>query len=437
MESELPQRKVQVKNDAEDFYGWKLVAALWLLDFLNMGFPLYGGTIINTYMLRDVPMSRSLFGMATSLFNLAAGVPSILIAAVIMRLGVRAAFGIGSALLALGSLWMALVASQPWHYLLGFGVVIGCGIGFGTIVPLTTALARWFRRYRGRAMALAMTASGLAGFIGAPALNQFLELNGGNWRQAWMVVAVIAIMSGLIAYIFVKERPEDLGQSVDGIPGHAADSLSNKESKLSTSYPWTPAEAYRTLPFWLLFIGSVACQFPFFFLMAHWVLHLKGMGISAANAAFAMGMLTLGSIGGRLLGGWLMDKVSARFVFALGFVCYILGFLLAMGADKSVTAYVGAILLGTAFGGTFVALNASIANFYGPAAFPRLLGMMLLISAVACSPAGYLGGKIFDWHKNYAPAFVSLIVLCVTAIVALSFATMPQSKGLRESSEWK
>jgi len=32
------------------FYGWKLVFILWLLDFLNMGFPLYGGAVINTYM---------------------------------------------------------------------------------------------------------------------------------------------------------------------------------------------------------------------------------------------------------------------------------------------------------------------------------------------------------------------------------------------------
>lgn len=419
-----------MKNDARDFYGWKLVVALWLLDFLNMGFPLYGGTIINTYMLKDIQMSRSVFGMAVSLFNLAAGVPSLLIAAVIMRLGVRAAFGIGSVLLALGSLWMALIASQPWHYLFGFGIVIGCGIGFGTIIPLTTALTRWFKRYRGRAMALAMTASGVAGFIGAPAINKLLELNGENWRQAWMVVAAVAFSSGTIAYIFVKERPEDLGQSVDGLPEHIGNERPSRERGLFTHYPWTPAEACKTLPYWLLFIASVACQLPFFFLMAHWVLHLKGMGISAASAAFAMGMLTIGGIGGRLLGGWLMDRIPARFVFVLGFVCYIFGFLAALSADKPITAYIGAILLGTAFGWTFVALSASMANFYGPAAFPRLIGIMLMMSAIACSPAGYLGGRIFDQYGNYTPAFALLITICITAIFALSFAKMPRVRDI-------
>ncbi len=52
------------------FYGWKLVFILWLLDFLNMGFPLYGGAVINTYMLKEIPMSRSAFGLGFTLLNL-------------------------------------------------------------------------------------------------------------------------------------------------------------------------------------------------------------------------------------------------------------------------------------------------------------------------------------------------------------------------------
>jgi hypothetical protein len=31
------------------FYGWKLVAALWFLYLLNLGFPLYGGRLFDLY----------------------------------------------------------------------------------------------------------------------------------------------------------------------------------------------------------------------------------------------------------------------------------------------------------------------------------------------------------------------------------------------------
>ena len=47
-------------TETKSFYGWKLVGILWFLDFLNMGFPYYGGTVVNTYMRNDIVMSRSM-----------------------------------------------------------------------------------------------------------------------------------------------------------------------------------------------------------------------------------------------------------------------------------------------------------------------------------------------------------------------------------------
>jgi len=164
------------------FYGWKLVGVLWSLDFLNMGFPLYGGAVINTYMLKEIPMSRSTFGLGFTLLNLFVGLPSLLVAAAIHRWSIRRTFAIGSVLILLGALWLSFLASLPWHYLIGFGVLVGTGISFGTIVPAATAVTRWFKRYRGRAMAITLSASGFAGFFGAPVTNKILTANGGNWR---------------------------------------------------------------------------------------------------------------------------------------------------------------------------------------------------------------------------------------------------------------
>jgi hypothetical protein len=50
-------------TNPDKFYEWKLVGALWMLGFLNMGFPFYGGSVINTYMLRQIHMSRSIYGL--------------------------------------------------------------------------------------------------------------------------------------------------------------------------------------------------------------------------------------------------------------------------------------------------------------------------------------------------------------------------------------
>jgi MFS family permease len=406
------------------FYGWKLVAVLFALDFLNMGFPYFGGTVINTYMLKQIPMERSIYGLGFTLFNLFVGVASVAVAASIVKWGAKATIVMGSAIVFAGTLWMALFASKPWHYLVAYGVVMATGTCFSTIIPATTLVARWFKRYRGRAMAIPLSASGFAGFVGAPLLNKILTANGGNWRQAWEFVAGVAVVSGVIALLLIKERPEDLGQSVDGIAQEPADG----PAAIAEPHPWTADQAYRTRAYWMIFIGGIACEFPYFFFVAHGILHLKSLGMDATTAAWALGLLTLGGIVGRLIGGWLMDKMTARFVFMIGLCCYFAGSLLALEVplDPLPVAFAAAALYGIAFGWTFVCLNAITANYYGPSSFPKLNGMMMLLTGVACAPAGYAGGLIFDKFGSYGWAFDLNMLLAAIGILALSFATMPR-----------
>src|SRR5258708_2007855 len=419
------------------FYGWKLVFILWLLDFLNMGFPLYGGNIINNYMLKEIPMSHTTFGVGYTLLNLFVGIPSILVGASIVRWGIRKTFGIGSALILVGALWLSFVASKPWHYWVGFGMLTATGISFGTIIPAATAVTRWFNRYRGRAMAITLSASGFAGFLVSPLINRILAGNGGNWRQAWAIVAGISVLSAIVAFVFVRERPEDLGQAVDGGPEAAPAALLTSARALVTRFPWEPREAYKTLSYKMIIIGGIACQFPFFFFTAHWVPHLKSVGIRPSDAAWAMGLFTLGSVFGRLIGGWLMDRMVARYAFMLGLCCYFLGSFLAIrvSPDALWIAYSAAILYGTAFGWTFICLNTITGHFYGPAAFPRLCGMLLVIAAIFCSPAGFLGGKVFDTYHSYKLAFELNSLVAAAGIFALFFARMPVPPGMKTIAE--
>lgn len=418
----------------KEFYGWKLVGVLWVLYLLNMGFPLYGGAVINSFLLKEIPMDRATYGLGFSLLNLCVGLSAILVGMTITKWGIRKTFMIGSGLLIIGALWLSLMASQPWHYLVGFGILIGAGMGFCTIVALSTAITRWFVRFRGRAMAVAMTASGFAGFIGAPAMNQLIAATGGNWRLAWGVVAGIAFVSGVIAYFFVKERPQDLGQIPDGQEAGIASNANSPTNALITKDSWTAAEVYKSVTYWLAVIAAAASQWPFFFFTAHWILHLRGAGINPADAAFAMGLFTMGGIFGRLISGWLMDRMAARYVMMLGICCYFPGSYLAVLASPStlVAAYIAAICYGAGFGWSFVAQNTMLGNFFGPAAFPKINGTLQAIAALVVSCSGVVGGQLFDMYKSYTSAFQLNSVICVIGIIVLVFAKIPQPKDQTE-----
>jgi len=150
--------------------------------FPQHGFPLYGGAVINTYMLKEIPMTRSSFGLGFTLLNLFVGIPSILVGASIVRWGIRKTFGIGSALILAGALWLSLIASGPGT----IGLDSACSrqwesVSGPSFLPPQLLLAgsaaieeeRWPSPYPRR----------ICRFFVVPMINGILTANGGNWRQ--------------------------------------------------------------------------------------------------------------------------------------------------------------------------------------------------------------------------------------------------------------
>ncbi len=412
------------------FYGWKLVAVLFWLDFVNMGFPYYGGSvIINDFMTRDIHMSASMRGLGFTLLNIFVGVAAVPAAMSIVKIGLRATFVLGSAIICAGALYMALVSTTPIEYLIVFGVVIGTGIIFATLVPAFTAVARWFRRYRGRAMGIAVSASGFAG-LAAPLLGKVIRAHENNWRLGWLIVAGAAVLAGILAFLFVKESPESMGQLVDGVSEQQQNQPTRTDA-LATKYPWTASQAYRTFSYWLIALAGIVATFPFFLFVAHWTRRLIGVGFGASDAELALGFLTIGTLLGRWLGGLLMDFMNARLAFVLGFCVYFAGSYLAIAARPGGLwmAYLAALLNGTAYGWAFTCEGTMTAHYYGPAAFPKLYGTMTLLVSLLASPAGLVGGWVFDIYKSYTPTFELNAVLAAMGIIAIAFAVMPKPRS--------
>jgi MFS family permease len=180
----------------------------------------------------------------------------------------------------------------------------------------------------------------------------------------------------------------------------------------------------------MIVIGGIASQFPYFFFIAHGILHMKQAGLSAATAAWVMGLFTLGIIVGKQVGGWLTDKMAMRTAFIAGLSFYFICLALELRITSTFIAVAGGILYGIAFGWTFVCMNAASAQYFGPAAYAKLNGVNLLVTGLLSSPAGYLGGKLFDLYGNYSRAFELNMIVAAAGIAALAFARMPQPKTL-------
>jgi MFS family permease len=217
-----------------------------------------------------------------------------------------------------------------------------------------------------------------------------------------------------------------VGQTVDGLPDEQQQQPSRTDA-LATKHEWTAGEALATLSYWLVAIAGIAATFPYFLFIAHWVEHLTGVGITPAKASLGISLLTAGTLGGRWLGGLLMDYLNARLVFVLGASLYFISSYLAFTskADALNLAYVASALQGIAYGWTYSCTNTMVGHYYGRKAYPKLSGMYICLTSAIASPAGLVGGLIFDRYGSYTKSFELDAVLAAVGIVAIIFAVMP------------
>lgn len=414
---------IKSKKWLGEFYGWKMVLIMFIGYFLFMGMPQYTGSVVFSYLYKEITMSRSTYGLGFTLLNLMVSVCAFPAALLISKYGTRKTIFMGCALLLAGLLWLAFVTTQPWQYLLGYGILVGIGMSLSCIIPTTTTITRWHNARRGTAMAITLMASSVGGFVGSPAANYLLANNGGDWRQAILIIAA-GVAFGAVLYLFTfVERPEDIGQVADGKV-----STTRKGNPEQSNFEWTFQEVLKTPAFWLLFFGVVACKIPFYFWTGHGILHVKDMCLTPAHAAMVMSFYSIGGVPGRLIAGPLLDRMKARYVFMLGIVWYIIGYglMFTISPEKVYVAYFAALCIGMGFGWTFVASNTLPSIYFGKSAFAKVNGIMTLAVGLFSSPISWLGGGIYDKAGNYFPAFWLLIGLCVLGCVMLMFATVPK-----------
>ncbi|MGE0384623.1 MAG: MFS transporter [Gammaproteobacteria bacterium] len=399
------------------FYGWKLLAVLGFCVAINSGLVSYGAGVINAYMGAALGLDRRTLGMMFSLLAITNGVAAPIIAVLINRRGARFTLALGSAAVMSGAALMAFWVQSAWQALFAFGVIVALGTGMGGVLTVQAALAAWFRRRAALATGIAMTASGLGGVIGAPAVSRAIESAHGDWRAGWIAIGAMAILSLAAAAAFVRNRPEDLGQSADGLPQGPAASAPPDD--------WSFAEAIRARALWIVIGCSVAYVCAFFVFLAHAVPHLTDLGHSRASAAAAVSVFTLSSLATRLLSGFVGDRIPTRILWCGALVAMCAGIALLAHAGTPLRMYAAAVLFGGGYGASLLSQFVIVAKYFGARAYASIFGLLAPITTAFSAVAPVAAGWSSDRGGSYAGAFHVLALLVLAAAAAILFAPPP------------
>lgn len=302
--------------------------------------------------------------------------------------------------------------TEVWQFWLLVGVITGFMSGGHALLFTAAVVPRWFRRYRGRAVAAATMGSSTAAFV-LPTPVAFLvgEL---GWQAAWLLLAGLSLTLSVLPSLLIVRQPEDLGMHPDGRPPDAPAQSSGPPAEEPSIDART---AVRSRLFWLLVITICFATTSSMSVPALMAPMYEWKGFDPAAAAFGATIYGLFSMTSRFLWGWVADKVHmAALAVGVGlFNTITFPLLIVLGGGS---AYVYAAMVGIGVSGLVVVQSLVWPFFFGRQHLGAIVGVSRPFPVFMSAGGVLFMPLIFDTTGSYS---LSLVAMSAAALMSVVF----------------
>ena len=401
------------------FYGWYVLAASFVILFLNSGARYVIGIMVKP-MSDEFGWSRGAISSAIFV-NMAVYAVSALIAGRLYdRYGPKWVIAGSTLLFAAGYALMATMHNL-WEFLLYFGVVSSAGIGGTNVVLFGPLIGKWFEKWRGFVISLAFAGGCVGQFVLLPVFSSMITHSG--WRTTCLWIAGLSVVVNAVLAFgiirgdpkkfgvqpFGRERREELDDAVQAEPGVPAIAEARRDLTL--------AEAMRTRSLWLFTAVMFICGGADTLITTHLVPMVTDYGLSTGTAASMLAWLGLVSLGGLLIAGPAADAIGNKIPIAITFALRIVLFVMLFTVKGTVAFWIFSL----GFGLTLLVtapLNATlIGDLYGMTNLGFISGFVNTVHMLGGGLWAYLGGLIYDRTGGYDLALTISAGLAGVAIV--------------------
>lgn len=407
--------RMSVKNNP---HGWAIVGLTLLMQTVSSGLGFYNMSVYINRLSAQLAVSSADTSFAVSLFFVVGGVAGLYVADLLRVWSVRKVV-IAGALVSGVAVALVGFADQLWQVYALF-TLFGIGNAGISIVISTTLITRWFPGPE-RSMALAVGSTGLSlgGFLITPLTAYVMNGWGFDLTMHWL--GVFLVLSVVPIALFLR-FPSNEESSVH----NAADT-----GQLSAQLAVSLAAALRSRFYILLAVAYVLIMGSQVGSIAHLYSRVELLG-DFTMAALAVQALSIASITGRFIGGWLVSWMPIR-RFALGnLLLQSVGLLLIAFAPNSVMGVVAAGIFGLSVGNLLMTQPLWLAEKYSVDIYPQVFARANAISVLGVAAGPFCMGWIFDYAGSYTFAFIcalatSLVAFVVVWMASIGPASSPQS----------
>lgn len=315
------------------------------------------------------------------------------------------------ALVAVPSVAAMALAPNLWGFAAAW-LVAGTAMAGLFYPPAFAALALWYGQGKVRALTALTLVTGLSSTVFAP-LTALLEGVWG-WRVAYLVLATILLLVVLPLHAFALpsgRTTENVGQR-------------GKQRK-------DVASVVRSRAFWALAAALALGSFTMYAVTVNMIPLLGEQGFSTTEAAWALGVVGVGQVLGRLVYAPIERRTGPmpRAVAILG-ACSVTTLFLALAPGPLGLILVIAVLAGMTRGILTLLQATAAADRWGTEHYATLNGIMHTPLMLAVAVAPWAGAALAGPLGGYQAAFAVLAALAALgALTALATRTGDERVG--------
>ena len=401
------------------FYGWRIVMAGGALQFLqslllNQAFGAYVAVLTE-----ERGWSKTALSGAAALKSTEVALLGPVLGWMVDRFGAQGIVRAGIVTFGIGFMLLSQTDTLAGFY--AAFVVLALGSSMFSNFLVSVAIIQWFEKRRARALS-ALQFGGALGGIFVVVVASSLQTFG--WRWTAFGSGVIAIVLGWPLARVIRSRPEDHGETMDGLPPAPRD----------TGHPETPAgrtfsagEAVRTSAFWLIALGHGFSLLAVTAVNVHAITHMKeGLGYTLAQATLVFTLVTVGQFFGVMIGWVIGEKFEKRLIAAGCMLMHAAGLLMLTYATSLVVLVASALVHGTAWGLRGPFMQAIRADYFGRTSIGLIMGLSSMVTVFGNIVGPILAGAFADWTGNYRAGFTLLAVLAGLGSLCFLWAKPPK-----------
>jgi MFS family permease len=424
-----------IKKSSKIFFGWWMVIIPGIMTGLGAGVYGSGGSILFKPIATDLQLGRAATSLAQAIGRLEGGLEAPLTGWLSDKYGPKWVVIAGLVLFACGLVFMNYV-TEPWHYYVAWGVLVGIGYNLALTIALDKVLVTWFVKRRGMALGIRFTVIGICQVAVVPVLTWLVVTYG--WRTTCLVWAVIALFCVPIAVLIIKQgRPEQYGLLPDGVsPGtekeYDKDILTQKGTEYAEGFQekeFTLRQAMKTQAYWLTCLAWAVNTLVAGGFGIHVVPFLTDIGISQTAAGGMLSVMVFFTIPSRFVAGWLADRLPSdrmQFIAAAAFFLQGAGIAAFLIHPSVSMAWVLLILYGFGNGAPTPVRLTMGGRFFGRKSFASILGSTMLVIAPVSMVSPVYAGWIYDRTGSYDIAFLTFAVLLGVSVILVSLVRPPK-----------